>query len=147
VGLVYDPRGLPGVTTVRPGMAGVLHCQWILFIPEECHPTPPMSWVLPYMDPEDIIYHDLLDLYYHVFIDILEVEDWSPPSESSIGSDTSTDGISGSRVCGFSHPYPKRVRLAMPESSSQLDVEGASGHGGEIQELAAGFSVGDLFIP
>jgi hypothetical protein len=34
-----------------------------------------MSWVLPYMDPEDIIYHDLLDLYYHVFIDILEVED------------------------------------------------------------------------
>jgi hypothetical protein len=24
VGLVYDPRGLPGVTTVRPGVAGVL---------------------------------------------------------------------------------------------------------------------------
>jgi hypothetical protein len=24
VGLVYDPRGLSGVTTVRPGMAGVL---------------------------------------------------------------------------------------------------------------------------
>jgi hypothetical protein len=40
VGLVYDPRGLPGVTTVWPGMAGVLHCQWILFIPEECHPPP-----------------------------------------------------------------------------------------------------------
>jgi hypothetical protein len=25
VGLVYDPRGLPGVTTARPGVAGVLH--------------------------------------------------------------------------------------------------------------------------
>jgi hypothetical protein len=24
VGLVYDPRGLPGVTTARPGVAGVL---------------------------------------------------------------------------------------------------------------------------
>jgi hypothetical protein len=24
VGLVYDPKGLPGVTTVRPGVAGVL---------------------------------------------------------------------------------------------------------------------------
>jgi hypothetical protein len=24
VGLVYDPRGLPGVTIVRPGVAGVL---------------------------------------------------------------------------------------------------------------------------
>jgi hypothetical protein len=24
VGLVYDPRGLPGVTTVRPGVAEVL---------------------------------------------------------------------------------------------------------------------------
>jgi hypothetical protein len=24
MGLVYDPRGLPGVTTVRPGMVGVL---------------------------------------------------------------------------------------------------------------------------
>jgi hypothetical protein len=24
VGLVYDPRGLPGVTTIRPGVAGVL---------------------------------------------------------------------------------------------------------------------------
>jgi hypothetical protein len=24
VGLVYDPRGLPEVTTVRPGVAGVL---------------------------------------------------------------------------------------------------------------------------
>jgi hypothetical protein len=24
VGLVYDPRGLPRVTTVRPGVAGVL---------------------------------------------------------------------------------------------------------------------------
>jgi hypothetical protein len=24
VGLVYDIRGLPGVTTVRPGVAGVL---------------------------------------------------------------------------------------------------------------------------
>jgi hypothetical protein len=24
VGLVYDPRGLPGVMTVRPGVAGVL---------------------------------------------------------------------------------------------------------------------------
>jgi hypothetical protein len=25
VGLVYDPTGLPGVTTARPGVAGVLH--------------------------------------------------------------------------------------------------------------------------
>jgi hypothetical protein len=24
VGLVYNPRGLPGVTTARPGVAGVL---------------------------------------------------------------------------------------------------------------------------
>jgi hypothetical protein len=24
MGLVYDPKGLPGVTTVRPGVAGVL---------------------------------------------------------------------------------------------------------------------------
>jgi hypothetical protein len=24
VGLVYDPRALPGVTTARPGVAGVL---------------------------------------------------------------------------------------------------------------------------
>jgi hypothetical protein len=24
VGLVYDPKGLPGVTTARPGVAGVL---------------------------------------------------------------------------------------------------------------------------
>jgi hypothetical protein len=24
VGLVYDPRGLPGVMTARPGVAGVL---------------------------------------------------------------------------------------------------------------------------
>jgi hypothetical protein len=24
MGLVYNPRGLPGVTTVRPGVAGVL---------------------------------------------------------------------------------------------------------------------------
>jgi hypothetical protein len=24
VGLVYDPRGLPGVTTARPGVVGVL---------------------------------------------------------------------------------------------------------------------------
>jgi hypothetical protein len=24
MGLVYDPMGLPGVTTVRPGMVGVL---------------------------------------------------------------------------------------------------------------------------
>jgi hypothetical protein len=27
MGLVYDPRGLPGVTTARPGVAGVLHRQ------------------------------------------------------------------------------------------------------------------------
>jgi hypothetical protein len=25
VGLVYDPTGLPGVMTARPGVAGVLH--------------------------------------------------------------------------------------------------------------------------
>jgi hypothetical protein len=33
-----------------------------------------------FIDPEDIIYHDLPSLYYHVYIDILEVKDWSPPS-------------------------------------------------------------------
>jgi hypothetical protein len=28
VGLVYDPRELPGVTTVRPGVAGVLQATY-----------------------------------------------------------------------------------------------------------------------
>jgi hypothetical protein len=36
VGLVYDPMRLPGVTTVRPGVAGVLH-------PPSCGPPPPPS--------------------------------------------------------------------------------------------------------
>jgi hypothetical protein len=37
VGLVYDPKGLTGVTTVRPGVAGVLHHLCLLLLPlQEC---------------------------------------------------------------------------------------------------------------
>jgi hypothetical protein len=28
-----------------------------------------------FIDPEDVIYHDLPTFYYRIFIDILEVED------------------------------------------------------------------------
>jgi hypothetical protein len=30
VGLVYDPRGLPGVMTARPGVTGVLHTPYMI---------------------------------------------------------------------------------------------------------------------
>jgi hypothetical protein len=53
-------------------------CQQILFIPEEFPPH--VRGPHLFIDPEDIIYHDLPSLYYHVYIDILEVKDWSPPS-------------------------------------------------------------------
>jgi hypothetical protein len=38
VGLVYDPRGLLGVTTTRPGMAGVLQMvsELTLVVSREC---------------------------------------------------------------------------------------------------------------
>jgi hypothetical protein len=31
VGTIYDPRELPGVSTVGPGMNGVLHCNTLNF--------------------------------------------------------------------------------------------------------------------
>jgi hypothetical protein len=37
LGLVYDPTGLPGVTTARPGVVGVLQCSYTLFGPQPCH--------------------------------------------------------------------------------------------------------------
>jgi hypothetical protein len=47
----------------------------------------------------------------------------SAPSESSVGSDSDSgaDGIPGSRVAGYSHPWPKRIRLAEPETNSPSD--------------------------
>jgi hypothetical protein len=55
VGLVYDPRGLPGVTIVRLGVAGVLHALRY-FLEIEISSTPEGF----FLSQEKYI-HDLLD--------------------------------------------------------------------------------------
>jgi hypothetical protein len=36
-----------------------------------------------FLNPEDVIHHNQSMLWYHVLIDVLEVEDWHDPSDSS----------------------------------------------------------------
>jgi hypothetical protein len=76
----------------------------------------------------------------------VEVEDWRAPSESSTGSDSDsgTAGIPGSRVSGFSHPWPKRVRLVAPadEGASQGQPQSQGGLAD-----ATGFTLGNMLVP
>jgi hypothetical protein len=93
----------------------LIPCERLMFILEsdEVHIRgPPL-----FLEPKEVIHLSQPALWYRVFIDIVEVEDWQPPSESSTGldSDSSADGILGSRVSGFSHPWPKRIRLPASE--------------------------------
>jgi hypothetical protein len=78
-----------------------------MYIPEPR--APHVCGPLLFIDPEDVIYPDLPNFFYCVYIDILEVEDWSTPSESSFGSDSDSggNGILDSQIQGLSHPYPK----------------------------------------
>jgi hypothetical protein len=76
----------------------------------------------------------------------------SAPSESSVGSDSDSgaDGIPGSRVAGYSHPWPKRIRLAEPETNSPSDQSTPPGGARSspapaVGGPAYGFMVGNMF--
>jgi hypothetical protein len=93
----------------------LIPCERLMFIPEpdEVHIRgPPL-----FLETEEVIHSSRLALWYRVFIDVIKVEDWRPPLESftSSDSDSGTHRILGSRVSGFSHPWPKRIRLSAPE--------------------------------
>jgi hypothetical protein len=49
-----------------------------------------------FLNPEDVIHHNQSMLWYHVLIDVLEVEDWHDPSDSSDDA--------GSIMVSFSSP-------------------------------------------
>jgi hypothetical protein len=75
-----------------------------MFIPETevAHVSDPPQ----FHNPEEVIHPSKLALWYRIFIDVIGVEDWHEPSESSAGSnsDSGADDVLGSRVSGFSHP-------------------------------------------
>jgi hypothetical protein len=49
-----------------------------------------------FVDPEEIIYHNQSLLRYHVTINMLEVEVWHDPSDSSsLGGDSDLNGPVG----------------------------------------------------
>jgi hypothetical protein len=49
-----------------------------------------------FVDPEEIIYHNQSLLCYHVTINMLEVEVWHDPSDSSsLGGDSDLNGLVG----------------------------------------------------
>jgi hypothetical protein len=67
------------------------------------------------------------NITYRVGIDVLEVEDWHVPSDSSSsdgGSDLGGDGLPSGHG-GFSQPWPKKTRFSITEV-----VAGFNGSGG-----------------
>jgi hypothetical protein len=65
-------------------------------------------------------------------------------------SDSSGNGIPGSQVQGYSHPYPKRVRLSLSGGVEQPVTDGKSSQpedGKQPSSEMPGFRVGDFFIP
>jgi hypothetical protein len=66
-----------------------------------------------FIDPKEVIFHNRPTLWYRVFIDIIEIEDWHTPSisSSSGGSDFGSDG--DDYVCpAFSGPWLKRTSFS-----------------------------------
>jgi hypothetical protein len=96
----------------------LIPCERLMFIPE---PDVPREYGPPlFLQPEEVIHQSQLALWYRIFIDIIEVEDWCTLSESSAGSDSDsgTNGIPGSRITDFSHQWPKHIHLTAPEVDS-----------------------------
>jgi hypothetical protein len=117
-------------------------CKRIMYIPEPnaihvC--DPPL-----FLNPKEVIYHCQPALRYRIFIDVLEVEDWHEPSESSACFDSvsGADRVLGSRASGFLHPWPKRIHLAAPEDDATQDQVEPPGESAG----AAGFMVGNVMF-
>jgi hypothetical protein len=89
----------------------------LLYIPE---PKFAHVWGPPlFVNPEEFIHHDQPTLFYRVGFDVLEVEDWHVPSDSSSsngGSDSGGDGLPSGHG-GFSQPWHKKTRFSMLRAS------------------------------
>jgi hypothetical protein len=93
----------------------------------------------------NLLYQRQPSLWYRIFIDIIEVEDCHALSESSAGSNSnsSVDSMSGLRIIGFSHPWPKRIRLAAPVTNSTPDQTVSQ----EGAVDATRFKAGNVHVP
>jgi hypothetical protein len=83
--------------------------------------------------PEEFIHHSQPTLFYRVGIDVLDVEDWHVPSDSSSsdgGSHSGGGGLSSGHG-DFSQPWPKKTRFSIAE-----DVAGINGNGGALMHPA-----------
>jgi hypothetical protein len=88
-----------------------------------------------FVNPEEFIHHSQPTLFYQIGFDVLEVEDWHVPSDSSSsdgGSDSCGDGLPSGHG-GFSQSWPKKTRFSIAE-----DVAGVSDSGGAPPGGSAG---------
>jgi hypothetical protein len=116
----------------------------LLYIPE---PEFAHVWGPPlFVNLEGFIHHSQPTLFYRVGIDVLDVEDWHVPSDSSSsdgGSDSGDDGLPSGHG-GFSQPWPKKTSFSIAEDVAGVNGSGDAPLGGSA---SVGFLVGDLPVP
>jgi hypothetical protein len=82
----------------------------VVYIPKP--EVPHVRGSLMFLNLEDVIHHNQSTLWYHVLIDILEVEDWNDPSDSSDDSSTDANGgpMDPQRHCWI-QSWPKKTHF------------------------------------
>jgi hypothetical protein len=114
----------------------------LLYIPE---PEFAHVWGdLLFVNPEEFIHHSQPIMFYRVGFDVLEVEDWHVPSDSSLsdgGSDSGGDGLPSVHG-GFSQPWTKKTNFSIAE-----DVAGANDSGGAPLVVTRARDYGSMTLP
>jgi hypothetical protein len=116
----------------------------LLYIPE---PEFAHVWGdLLFVNPEEFIHHSQPIMFYRVGFDVLEVEDWHVPSDSSLsdgGSDSGGDCLPSVHG-GFSQPWTKKTSFSIAEDVAGANDSGGAPPGGNV---GTGLWVDDLAVP
>jgi hypothetical protein len=100
-----------------------------------------------FLNPEEIIYHYQPMLYYRVQIEVLEVEDWHDPSDSSDddGYDQVPRGSDDPQQSCWLQPWPKKTRFSNVGDGAFSN--GDSCGSGPQPSSCRGVVVGSILVP